>query len=224
MESLLKSLQRLAASRTAWVVIAVGLVCAVLWSGSAAWRTTEEQVATLDPAQIVVLRTPGGFLEVATVVKVEEFRWRSSYTCLGQDCGAWLGERVGQIRVPVHYTYRIPLAEAWTLTLEGDAYVLSVPPPQPLLPPAMETAKAEITSVKGGLLAPGAAGNQVNLLRNLGPELNVRAQRVDYLKAQLPSAEKTVREFAEKWMKEQIKASATASRPVKVRFQMATEN
>ena len=85
----------------------------------------------------------------------------------------------------------------------------------------METAKAEITSIKGGLLAPGAAGNQVNLLRNLGPELNVRAQRVDYLKAQLPAAEKTVREFAEKWMKEQIK---TPSKPVEVRFQMATEN
>jgi hypothetical protein len=66
------------------------------------------------------------------------------------------------------------------------AYVLTVPPPQPLLPPAMETAKAEITSVKGGLLARGAAGNQVNLLRNLGPELDARAQRVEYLRAQLP--------------------------------------
>ena len=217
----MESLQRLAASRTAWLVATVALVCAVLWSGSAAWRSTEGPVATLDPAQIVVLRTPGGFLEVATVVKVEEFRWRSSFTCLGQDCGAWLGERIGQIRVPVHYTYRIPLAESWTLTLEGDSYVLSVPPPQPLLPPAMDAAKAEITSVKGGLLAPGAAGNQVNLLRNLGPELNLRAQRVDYLKAQIPSAEKTVREFAEKWMKEQIR---TPSKPVKVRFKLSGEN
>ncbi|RYF39141.1 MAG: hypothetical protein EOO27_49680, partial [Comamonadaceae bacterium] len=97
MELLLNSLQRLAASRTTWLIATVALVCAVLWSGSAVWRSTEEHVATLDPAQIVVLRTPGGFLEVATVVKVEEFRWRSSFTCLGQDCGAWLGERIGQI-------------------------------------------------------------------------------------------------------------------------------
>ncbi|RYY72415.1 MAG: hypothetical protein EOO24_47955 [Comamonadaceae bacterium] len=217
----LNPMQRLAASRAVWAIAAVALVCAVLWSGRAVWRATEEKVSMLDPARIIVLRTPGGFLEVATVVKVEEFRWRSSYTCLGRDCGAWLGERIGQIRVPVHYTYRIPLAESWTLSLDGDAYVLTVPPPQPLLPPAMETAKAEITSATGGLLAPGAAGNQVNLLRNLGPELNARAQRVEYLQAQLPAAEKTVREFAEKWMKAQIK---TPSKPVKVRFETATEN
>lgn len=221
MEPFLKSLQRVAASRTAWAVAALALVCAVLWSGKAAWRPTEEKVTTLDPAQIIVLRTPGGFLEVAKVVKVEEFRWRSSYTCLGQDCGPLLGERIGQIRVPVHYTYRVPLAESWKLTFDGNAYVLSVPPPQPLLPPAMDTTKAEITSVKGGLLPPGAAGNQVNLLRNLGPELDARARRVEYLQAQLPAAEKTVQEFAEKWMREQIKGT---SKPVKVRFEMAADN
>lgn len=221
MAPLLRSLQRLAASRATWAVAAVALVGAVLWNGSAVLRSTQEKVTTLDPAQIIVLRTPGGFLEVATVVKVEEFRWRSSYTCLGQDCGPLLGERIGQIRVPVHYTYRVPLAESWTLTFDGNAYVLSVPPPQPLLPPAMETAKAEVTSVKGGLLPPGAAGNQVNLLQNLGPELAVRAQRVEYLQAQLPAAEKTVREFAEKWMKEQ---TTGPPRPVQVRFQMASDN
>lgn len=197
--------------------VAVGVAGALLYTRGLPWGSTEEQVRMLDPAQVVVLRTPGGFLEVSTLVKTEEFRWRSSYTCLGQDCGALVGERIGQIRVPVHYTYRMPLADTWTLTLDGGVYVLSVPAPKPLLPPGIDTQKAQITSERGGLLAPGAAANQAMLLKNLGPELAQRAQRIEYLQQQMPAAEKTVREFAEKWMKEQ---RTEPTRPVRVEFRM----
>ncbi|MBU1358662.1 MAG: hypothetical protein KKC85_14690 [Gammaproteobacteria bacterium] len=192
------------------VVIGAGVLVNPAWL-----RSVQQKIFALDPAQVVVLRTPGGFLEVSTLVKSEEFGWRSSYTCLWRDCGWLMGERVGRIRVPVHYTYRIPLAQNWTLRLEGDSYVLGVPAPQPLLPPGLDTAKAEFTSTQGGLLAPSAAANQANLLKNLGPELAQRAQRVDYLQQQMPAAEKTVKEFAEKWMKEQLKSPA---RPVRVEF------
>ena len=205
-----------------WTIaaIAVGVAGALLYVRGMPWRSTGEQVRMLDPAQVVVLRTPGGFLEVSTLVKTEEFRWRSSYTCLGQDCGALLGERIGQIRVPAHYTYRIPLADTWTLTLEGDVYVLDVPAPKPLLPPGIDTQKAEITTERGGLMAPPAAANQALLLKNLGPELAQRAQRIEYLQQQMPAAEKTVREFAEKWMKEQ---RTEPTRPVRVEFRMGSD-
>jgi hypothetical protein len=201
--------------------VAIAVAGTLLVTRGLRWGSTEEQVRTLDPAQVVVLRTPGGFLEVSTLVKTEEFRWRSSYTCLGQDCGALfgalVGERIGQIRVPTHYIYRIPLADIWTLRLEGDAYVLSVPAPKPLLPPGIDTQKAEITSERGGLVAPPAAANQANLLKNLGPELAQRAQRIEYLNQQMPAATKTVQEFAEKWMKEQ---RIEPTRPVRVEFRM----
>ncbi len=210
-----------ALSKSLLGVAVVAVAGAALWTGTSRFYLRQEAAASLDPAQVVVLRTPGGFLEVATLVKTEEFRWRSSYTCMGQDCGPLLGERIGQIRVPVHYTYRVPLAESWTLKLDGDRYVLTVPAPVPLLPPAIDTAKAEITSAGGGLLPPGTAGNQVNLLKNLGPELAMRAQRVEYLKTQLPAAEKTVAEFAEKWMNEQTPG---AYRSVQVRFDLAQGN
>ena len=204
--------------------LAIGALAVLLATRGLPWRSTEEQVRMLDPAQVVVLRTPGGFLEVSTLVKTEEFRWRSSYTCLGQDCGALfgalVGERIGQIRAPVHYTYRIPLADTWTLTLDGDAYVLSVPAPKPLLPPGIDTQKAQITTERGGLLAPPAAANQANLLKNLGPELAQRAQRTEYLQQQMPAAEQTVREFAEKWMKEQ---RSEPTRPVRVEFRMGDD-
>jgi hypothetical protein len=179
----------------------------------------EGPVHVLDPARVVVLRTPGGHLDVATLVKVEEFGWRSSRTCLWRDCGWLLGQRVGRIKVPVHYTYRIPLADTWTLRPlgEGQGYVLSVPAPQPMLPPAIDLEKAEFRSEQGGLLAPDSAANQALLLQNLGPELARRAERVDYLQMQAPSAEKTVREFAQKWMREQLTGPNTTIR-VEVRM------
>ena len=216
-----KSAQRLAGSPVAWTtaaVVAIVLAGWLLYTRGSLFGLAEEKVGTLDPAQVVVLRTPGGFLEVATLKRVEEFRWRSSYTCPWGDCSPLFGERIGRIKVPVYYTYRIPLAESWTLKLDGDVYVLSVPAPQPLLPPGIETNKAEFTSEKGGLLPPGAALNQQNLMLNLGPELAQRAQRSEYVQQQLPAAEKTVREFAEKWMKEQVKGRA--SRPVRVEFRL----
>jgi len=213
---------RLARSPIAWLI-------AVVIAAGGAWLATREgpfgrlahEVHVLDPSQVVVLRTPGGFLDVSTLVKIEAFGWRSSRTCLWRDCGWLLGERLGTIKVPVHYTYRIPLADTWTLEPEGDGYVLSVPAPAPLLPPAIEIGKAEFRSERGGLLAPGMAANQEILLRNLGPELARRAQRLEYLRMQMPAAESTVGEFAQKWMKEQIGGT---ERPVRVKVRMADEN
>jgi len=216
---MLERVQRLAGLPVVWAAAAaVAVAGAFLYTRGASLGSVEEKVSTLDPAQVVVLRTTGGFLDVSTVVKNEEFRWRSSYTCLWRDCSSLIGERIGRIRVPVHYTYRIPLAESWTLKLDGNSYVLSVPAPKPLLPPGIDTAKAEISSERGGLLPPSSAANQANLLKNLGPELAERAQRIEYLQQQMPSAEKTVKEFAEKWMKEQVKGPTV---PVRVEFRGA---
>ena len=209
----------------AWVLAAVlaaiGLALLARQAGVAlSLGERQERATRLDPAQVIVLRTPGGYLEVSALVKNEEFGWRSAYTCLGRDCGPLLGQRTGRIRVPVHYTWRIPLAEHWTLQPEGEAYVLSVPAPQPLLPPGIDVGQAEFKTEKGGLLAPAEAPNQAMLLKHLGPELAQRAQRIEYLRAQLPAAEKTVQEFARKWMAEQ---DLRPGKPIKVEFRMAQE-
>ncbi|WP_038202060.1 hypothetical protein [Xenophilus azovorans] len=200
----------------AWTLVAVlaALVAALAWLAfhRPPFGRGDVAVHVLDPARVVVLRTPGGHLDVSTLVKVEEFGWRSSRTCLWRDCGWLLGQRVGTIKVPVHYTYRIPLADNWTLRPSGDGYVLSVPAPQPLLPPAIDLEKAQFRSETGGLLAPGSAANQALLLKHLGPELARRAERVDYLQMQAPAAEKTIREFAQQWMREQIQPPAAAVR------------
>lgn len=210
---------RWALAMLAVVLLLAGATFAWLGPLRMPFGRSQQAVPALDPTQVLVLRTPGGHLEVSTLVKVEEFGWRSSYTCPWRDCD-WLGHRLGTIRAPVHYTYRIPLAETWTLRPDGNGYVLSVPAPQPLLPPAVDLAKAEFRSEKGGLLAPDGAANQALLMRHLGPELERRAGRTEYLRAQAPMAEQTVREFAQKWMREQLGASAT---PLRVEVRMDSD-
>jgi hypothetical protein len=177
-------------------------------------RQTQEQVKLLDPAQVIVLRTPGGMLEVATLQRVEEFGWQTTYTCPVIDCGKLLGATVTRVRVPVHYTYRIPLADTWELRLDGKEYVLVVPAVQPAVPPAIDTAKLQLET-QGGWTSPGQDLNVQSTLRQLGPELERRSTQPHYLKMQEPHAAKTVTEFAQKWMHEQGKALQA---PIRVTF------
>lgn len=193
---------------------AAGALAAV----AAAWMllapTREERVAMLDPARIVLVRTPGGFLEVGALEKVEEFGWSSRYTCPLIDCPALLTPTISRVRVRAHYVYRIPLAAEWKLVPHGDHYLLTVPEPQLQLPVAFHTGDLQIHT-ESGWLSPPAAANREAVIKHLGPELGRRGVDAAYLQAQRPAAEKTVQEFARKWMLEQ---GQKAEKPVKVEF------
>ncbi|HEX7892195.1 MAG TPA: hypothetical protein VF522_22790 [Ramlibacter sp.] len=197
-----------------WVLLA-----AVFAAAAAAWWTRgprEEALAVLDPARIVLLRTPGGFLEVGALEKVEEFGWSSRYTCPLVDCPALLGPTISRIRVRAHYVYRVPLAAEWQLVREGDHYLLTVPEPQLQAPVAFHTADMQIQTTESSWLSPPAAPNREAVIRHLGPELAQRGADPAYLQAQRGNAEKTVQEFARKWMLEQGRQAAL---PLRVRFQ-----
>lgn len=176
-------------------------------------RLAQQEVKLLDPAQVIVLRTPGGMLEVATLQRVEEFGWQTTYTCPVIDCGKLLGATVTRVRVPVHYTYRIPLADTWELRPDGKDYVLVVPAVQPALPPAIDTARLQLET-SGGWTSPGQDLNVQSTLRQLGPELERRSTQPHYLKMQEPHAAETVAEFARKWMREQGKAAEGSLRVI----------
>ena len=180
-----------AAAVAAWLVHRVG-----------GFGTSETQVAMLDPARVIVLRTPGGLLEVATLRKTEEFGWQTTHTCPLLDCGKLLGGTVTRVRVPVNYVYRVPLAATWELRPEGDHHVLEVPAVQPALPPGIDTAKLEMQTTSGWF-SPDRELNVQSTLRQLGPELQRRATLPEYLKMQEASAAQTVAEFARKWLREQ---------------------
>ncbi len=185
---------------------------------AAAWfaRAPREQaVAVLDPARIVLLRTPGGFLEVGALEKVEEFGWSSRYTCPIVDCPDLLGPTISRIRVRARFVYRIPLAAEWKLVPRGDHYELAVPEPQLQVPVAFHTQDMQIQTTEKSWLSPPAAPNREAVVRHLGPELARRGAESAYLRAQQPNAERTVAEFAQKWMLEQ---GAKPTLPVKVKF------
>jgi hypothetical protein len=201
-------------------VIAAGVLAAAAAAlGAIALYTSttpkQEKVELLDPARVIILRTPGGMLEVATLSRSEEFAWSSRYTCPLIDCPTLFANTVSRVRVPVHYVYRLPLADKWELHPRQDHYELVVPGLQPASPVAFDTTQMQIESRKEGWVTPGKRANEHSLLRELGPELQKRAGQESYLKLVQPHAEKTVQEFAAKWMVEQ---KITIDKPVTVRF------
>lgn len=200
--------------RTTLIALATLIACAGLVVTYRASGRHEKAVETIDPARIIVVRTPGGFLEVADLQKIEEFGWQAKYECPVFDCGLLLTPAISRVRVPVHYVYRLPLAETWELRLNGDQYELAVPGLLPKSPVAFDTTKLQIDSSRGWL-SPTLRSNEQALMRQLGPELDKRAGQDSYLRAVMPTAEQTVREFAAKWMREQ---GVGSGRSVRVQF------
>lgn len=177
-----------------------------------------QKVSTLAKDEIVVVRTKGGRLQLSTLIKNEEFKWQTSWTCPFIDCSKLLGKTISEVRVPVHYTFAIPLARDWVLTFRGEYFELTVPKEEVNIPPAMELDKLQMRTSTGWLSPPGAA-NQVSLMKQLGPELSERARRPDYVSAQRDEARKTVAEFARQWMVEQRAGKDKADYPIKVIFE-----
>jgi hypothetical protein len=195
------------------------VVAVLVIFGWSRWGTREESVTRLDPARVRIVRTPGGMLEVATLQKAEEFGWQVTHTCPLIDCGELLGKTTSDIKVTAHYTYRIPLEPQWTLRFDKDHYELVVPPLQPTVPVAFDTAGMQIRTEKGSWLSPAAGPNREAVVRHLGGELATRAQRQDYKRLAEQSAAATVAEFAGKWMGEQMDP---AQHPIRVSFKAAT--
>jgi hypothetical protein len=178
---------------------------------------SEGSLPVLAKDEIVILRTPGGLLEVSTLVRTEEFRWQTTYTCLPIDCASLLGATITDVRVPVHYTYRIPLATSWQLQFKADHFDLLTPQVQPILPPAVDLARIEFKT-KDTWLSPGINEHREVLLRNLTPETEKRAMQKNYIDAQRDDARKTIVEFAQKWMIEQNVDPGKRGYPIRVYF------
>lgn len=199
----------------------LAIAATVLIALSGAWhQLTEfgasagERVEVLDPAKIELIRTPGGFLQVSAMEKVEEFAWRTTWECPLVDCTN-LPKTVSRVQVKAQYVYRIPLAAEWRLETQRDHYRLSVPPVQLQAPVAFDTTTMKIVTTEKSMFSPATTPNRENALRHLGPELAQRGATPAYIDAQRTSAEQTVREFAQKWMREQ---GRKLDRPIQVGF------
>ncbi|TFY97790.1 hypothetical protein [Ramlibacter rhizophilus] len=209
--------------RRRWAAAAVllALGAAALYVGAPrlmpSWtvQTMQERVTQLDPAQIVHLRTPGGLLEVTTLERLEEFAWKSQYTCRFFDCASLLPPTISRVRARASYVYRLPLAAQWTLHRAGDHYRLTVPALELQEPVGFATDSMEIVTEQNGIFSPPKGENRERLIRELGPELARRGKQAPYLASAQAQAERTVREFAARWMREQGSEPAL---PIRVVF------
>lgn len=199
------------------ILVIVGLIILALTLAMYFSGKKENLLPILAMDEIVILRTPGGMLEVTTLVRNEEFRWSTKHTCPLIDCGSLFGATVSEVRVPVHYTYRIPLAAEWSLKFKGSYFELLVPQVEPKLPTAVDVSKLEIRS-NGTWFSPNSAKHRESVVRNLGPDFDKRSKQKNYLDAQRADAKKTGVEFAQKWMMTQGVDPSTRGYPIRVFF------
>ena len=179
--------------------------------------TNEQQLPVLAKDELIILKTPGGMLEVTTLIRNEEFRWSTAHTCGKLNCEKLFGATISDVRVPVHYTYRIPLSAEWKLKPEKDHFELAVPLPEAKLPAAIATEKLEIRTDRKWF-SPNKADHHESVIRNLGAEFDRRAMQKNYLDAQREDARRTVVEFAQKWMLAQGVPANIRGYPIRVSF------
>ena len=181
-----------------------------------AWqlRSPPKTTTTASTESRVVMRTPGGLLEVSTIAAEERFDSTTTHTILGVP----VGKTVAQVRVPAVYRYHIALAKDWTFRGIGNALLVIAPPVHPSLPVAINTAKLE--SFASGIWSPLTGGEAVaTLQRSITSTLGTKAPTPDLIKLQREAARQTVTEFVQKWVVQQPRWNGTKSPAIFVFFE-----
>ncbi len=182
---------------------AVGLVViAALLVGAGvlverAWHKGEPGVETrvATPEVPIVMRTPGGVLEVATVRAYERFKREDTADFWGFP----LGTTVSQIQVAVTYRYHIELAREWPVDVDGQTAIVRAGPLLASLPVAFDTTTME-KYTHSGWARFNKDENLAALERSLTGELAQRADSARYNTLALEPARLTVAEFVRRWL------------------------
>jgi hypothetical protein len=180
------------------ICICVAIVCAVV--GVQRLRLLSSmggEVQTGSASEILIMRTPGGLLEVATVTATEQFDQTFAYSMLGMN----VGKTVAHIRVRATYRYHIELAPEWKVYRQGDVFRVSTPPLKPSLPVAVDL--GEMEKDVGGTWYLVAINDQVDLdvlEGQITKELARKATSPFYMNLGRDAAQRTVNEFVKKWL------------------------
>ncbi|RZJ16148.1 MAG: hypothetical protein EOO54_17575, partial [Haliea sp.] len=126
-------------------VTAPALLLAAVLAG-AAWLAYDRfiarpavQTSGMSSGLPVVMRSPGGLLEIATVTVYERFL----RTDTKEFWGFPLGTTVSIIQVPVTYRFHIEMAKEWPIQIDGTTATVRTADVKPSLPVAIDTAKME---------------------------------------------------------------------------------
>ena len=156
-------------------VLFVGIASLALGAGLMFWYDkTHRPVCPPCKADVVIMRTNGGLLEVATLRKVETFTSNWVYTV----AGVVVGRTTTQIDVPAYYTYRIKLAPEWRILRTGKVFTVITPPFEPSLPVGVDFGK--MRKFDGGTWVLAQFNNPADLAKlekSMSTELARRARR-----------------------------------------------
>ncbi len=182
-------------TRVVTALIAV-LVAVALWAGyNRLFRHAVTESGAAVSGVPVVMRTPGGLLEIATVTVHERFK----RTDTREFWGIALGTTVSIIQVPAVYRYHIELAREWPIAIDGKTAVVRTAEVKPSLPPAIDTARMEKYTQSGW--ARFNKDENLDLLeRSITPELQRRAGDPAIRQLAIEAGRQTVREFVTTWL------------------------
>ena len=195
----------------ALVILSLGintLLVYRMWPASGTARTAHSS------GERIVMRTPGGLLEVSAVTTEERFDSTTQHTVLGVP----VGRTIASVRVPTVYRYHVPLAKEWTFRQVGDTLIVIAPTVRPSLPVAIDTARLE--SFSAGVWSPFTGEAAVAALqRSITERLERKAGAPEMTLLQRESARHTVTEFVRKWVLEQPRWKGVTAPTVFVFFE-----
>lgn len=193
-------------------------VCASLaanaYLGFRIWADDSE--ATTDAGVVdepIIMRTPGGVLEVSTITATESFQRTTPHTILG----VHVGTTIAQIRVPAVYRYHIKLARDWEVLLRNKTFIVIAPAIEPSLPVAIKTGQLQAQSF--GVWSPVTGPDLIQALqKSITQELAKRAGTPNYIQLQRNAARQTVTEFVQKWLVTQEQWKRVSGHKIQVFF------
>ncbi len=199
-------------------VLGIGGALALATSGPEIGGAIANQlqgVRSTPSEEVIVLRTPGGLLEVSTLHATEIIDARVPHRLFGLD----VGELVPRIRLPATYRYHVELAPEWRVLRTEGVFTVVAPRIKPSLPVAFDTQVVERDVSGGWWLVPWKGrADLADLERSITAKLAQKASSKDYLERQRASARATVKEFARKWLIEQTPWKFITDEDVRVYF------
>lgn len=202
------------------LVVAVGVGGALLLSSL---PLTSEDVSSkilggvrsVASDDVIVLRTPGGLMEVSRIQATESIDARYIHEVLGIE----VGHLVPRIRVPAVYRYHIELEPEWRVVRSDGVFTVVVPKVKPSLPVAVDFAGIEREVAGTFILLPfKSSADLATLEKSVSVRLAQKASSRDYLDKQRTYARETVKEFVRKWLVEQTRYKDASGDDIRVMF------
>ena len=146
--------------------------------------------------EIIVVRSPGGLLQTATVKADEVVDATFTHRILGVK----IGEVAPRIRCRAYYSYHVKLQPEWRVVRKDGVITALAPPLTPSLPVAVDTATIEKQVAGTWLLVPFKGDDDLEALeRTITAKLARKASSDEYKQRALEESRKTIAEFIENW-------------------------